>query len=40
MEALNELRHVYGLARTVIGGALILMALVLLMALFATPVRG
>jgi hypothetical protein len=40
MEALDELRHAYGLARTVIGAALILMALAVALALFATPVTG
>jgi hypothetical protein len=40
MEALDELRHVYGLARTVLGAALILMAVMVVLALFATPVTG
>lgn len=40
MDALDELRHAYGLARAIIGAALILMALAVLMAWFATPVTG
>jgi hypothetical protein len=35
-----ELRHAFGLARTVIGAALILMVLAVLLAWFATPVTG
>jgi hypothetical protein len=40
LDALQELRHVYGLARTVLGAALILFAVATLLAWLATPVTG
>lgn len=38
IEALDELRQAYGLIRTVIAGALILMAMIVILGLLATPV--
>jgi hypothetical protein len=40
IDALQELRHVYGLARTILGAALILLAVTVLLAWLATPVIG
>jgi hypothetical protein len=40
MEALDELRHAYGLLRTVIAAALILMVFMVTLALFASPVSS